>query len=90
MLAGQKLSPDQMELKETDRRDFMECMEMFCAPKTCAGSKESQCRCAVGLGKEAADCLNQSLSQRGCQGFPVFQMNRVKLFIMCPGIHPLV
>lgn len=51
MLAGQKLSPDQMELKKTDKRDFMECVEMFFAPKTHVGSKESQCRCAVGLGE---------------------------------------
>lgn len=27
----------------------MECVEMFCAPKTCAGSKEHQCRCAGQL-----------------------------------------
>lgn len=33
-------------LKKTDRRDSMECVEMFCAPKTRAGGKECQCRCA--------------------------------------------
>lgn len=95
LLAGQNLSPDQMELKKTDRRDFMECVEMFCAPKTCAGSKECYCKCAgqlpapqhVGLWGMRMLIVSIRASLRGADPPPVEINARASLYFKRTGLN---